>query len=163
MLRHSLAVIALCSFFAANNSVASIIFDFEGLCTSGCEGSGFGILELSDSYVPGTETTATADLIQYLAFNNENLVAATPPVELLEFSFDSTGKGELRLVTTLFTGITMENGFWSLENAAGDSRSSGTSERGWVQRNPVPVPVPATFVLLGLGLACLGWKVRIKP
>ena len=149
--------------FTAN---ASVIYDFEGICSDGCSGIATGVLTLADSYTPGTQV-ADADFISFtytsssgsfaiptdLALNRFNKgilpVSSGSSIEWVEIDAIQSGTslhgcGVAGIPDTYFCPSA---GFWSAEWAPfGITRDIGLSHT-WTL-----VPVPPAVWLFGSGL-----------
>lgn len=141
---------------AAANAV--VIYDWEGTCDLGCQGTATGTLTLTDAYVIGTDLgqtdddfflsfELTADTVDFLinadTLDNTTFVFGFSPDHSIVQQFASnTADGFPYLL--LRTDRTFNFGANGIVYGGFDST--------WTLRE---VPAPATLALLGLGLAGL--------
>ena len=167
MIKHflgGLAAAVLAMGLAATKAEAAVIYDWSGLCDSGCAGQASAVLTLEDTYVPGTELVS-ADFISFsyssssgaydipadAAFDGFSVASVLPvvsgPAQIL---LDIDGPG------TLFDSLP-GGGWLSLFAAAGIS--DGGDEHQWVLRT-TDLTAPGPLSLLALGLAGLALAGR---
>jgi len=164
-------------FFIALNVKASVIYDFEGICSEGCTGIATGILTLADTYTPGTQV-ADSDFISFsyssssgsfeipsdLALNRiHNSVlptASETSVAWVEIDAILSGTGLNACgIDTLTDYQCPSDWAWSAEWVPGGiTRDLGLSYTWTLQA----VPVPAAVWLFGSGLIGLIGLARRK-
>ena len=143
---------------APTASTAAVIYDLAATCDEGCDGTATGVLTLSDDYIPGlpgdpgdfislsfSSSSGVLDLDpSFVAFNG-----ATMPVV--------SGTADFLLVNVLagFLFQTETSGDWFVGPVVGGQGSSHT----WTLRSDA-IPEPSVMLLLGLGLAGLGYQRR---
>ncbi len=155
---------------AAPKANAVVIYDWSGLCDSGCAGQATAVLTLEDTYVPGTQvmdadfvsfsyssSSGTYDIPADTAFDDFSVPSILPVVSgQAQILIDFDGPG------TLFDSLP-GGGWLSLFAPAGIS--DGGDEHQWVLRTTdLTAPGPLSLLALGLaGLALAGRRVSRPP
>jgi len=155
-------------FFIALNVKASVIYDFEGICSEGCTGIATGVLTLADTYTPGTQV-ADSDFISFLYLSSSGSfeipsdlalnrihnsvlpTASETSVAWVEIDAiqDGTGLNACGLAGTPGYGQCPSDWAWSVEWVPGGiTRDLGLSYTWTLQA----VPVPAAVWLFSSGL-----------
>lgn len=167
MIKHflgGLAAAVLAMGLAVHKAEAVVIYDWSGLCESGCAGQAAAALTLEDTYVPGTQVMG-ADFISFsyssssgsfdipadAAFDGFSVASVLPVVSgQAQILLDIDGPG------TLFDS--QPGGGWlSLFAPAGIS--DGGDEHQWTLRT-TDLTAPGPLSLLALGLAGLALAGR---
>ena len=141
---------------------AVVIYDWSGLCESGCVGQATAVLTLDDSYTPGTQVS-TADFISFSYSSSSGAYDIPADAGFEEF----IGPAEFPVVSgevDVFIGIAGASTFFDTEADAWNSFfdpfgiSDGGSENEWVLRTTnLSAPGPLSLLALGLaGLALAG-------
>ena len=168
MIKHflgGLAAAVLAMGLAATKAEAAVIYDWSGLCDSGCAGQATAVLTLEDTYVPGTQLVG-ADFISFsyssssgsfdipadAALDGLSVASVLPVVSgQAPILLDIDGPG------TLFDSQ-LGGGWLSLFTPAGIN--DGGAEHQWVLRQSVDLTAPGPLSLLALGLAGLALAGR---
>lgn len=145
---------------------AVVVYDWSGLCGSGCAGQATAVLTLEDTYVPGTQVMG-ADFISFsyssssgsfdipadAAFDGFSVASVLPVVSgAAHILLDIDGPG------TLFDS--QPGGDWlSLFTPAGISDLDLGDEHQWVLRT-TDLTAPGPLSLLAIGLAGLALAGR---
>ena len=149
---------------AAPKANALVIYDWSGLCESGCVGQASAVLTLADTYVPGTQvmdadfisfsyssSSGTYDIPADVAFDDFSPGSSLPAVSglaLILIDFDGSG--------TIFDSM-LSGGWLSLFDPAGINDVG--DEHQWVLRT-TDLTAPGPLSLLALGLAGLALAGR---
>ena len=163
----------------ALSAKASVIYDFEGICSSGCSGIATGVLTLEDTYTPGTQVSDN-DFISFsyssssgsfeipsdLALNRINNsilpTASETAVAWVEIDAvqDGTGLNACGLAGTPGYGQCPSDWAWSAEwTPNGITKDLGSSYTWTLQA----VPIPSAVWLFGSGLlGLIGFARRNK-
>ena len=180
------ATIVLAPFAGITNVHALVIYDFTGICATGCTGQATGVLTLKDSYTPGTPLTfgdlmswnytsssgsfnipGDANLNQsrdgeFFIVGDPNLgfdgplPASGAPATGVPLFIDIFGSGNY-----IVTKETSQdpNRLWDVQLAAKSISDTGASYQ-WALRPPSgpvsPVPLPAPVLLLLVALFGMG-------
>jgi PEP-CTERM motif len=149
--------------FYAAPARADVVFDFTGVCDSGCPGTATGVLTLADSYTFGADTTA-ADFVSFdYSSTHFSFDIASADVGFLPDGLNADGSFNSRgsflvgrsLIYPLFR--TMPGAF--LVNIALDEEDIGATFKYTLVSGPVPEPSTWTMMLVGLaGLGYAGYR-----
>ena len=159
-----LAAAILVMAMAAPKADAVVIYDWSGLCDSGCAGQATAVLTLEDSYLPGTQVMG-ADFISFSYSSSRGAYDIPADAALDGFSVPSilpvvSGAAQILLDIdgpgTLFDSLP-GGGWLSLFAPAGID--DGGDEHQWVLRT-TDLTAPGPLSLLALGLAGLALAGR---
>ena len=158
---------------AAPKAGAVVIYDWSGLCDSGCVGQANAVLTLEDSYVPGTELV-DADFISFFYSSSSGAYDIPADAGFDDFSgFASlpgvSGPGDVFIdidgPSTLFS--TQSAGSWLSIFAPADISDGGAQFLWTLRSTNLTAPGPLSLLALGLaGLALAGrrrWCPSRRP
>jgi hypothetical protein len=151
---------------------ADVIFDFSGTCAVDCSGTATGVVDLSNSYVFGSNITS-ADFVSlsYASSDfNFTIPAASNPFLAGGLNADGSTTGGLVIAGNSIFASTMgvflaHNGGSSTDIGSSLTFSLVSDGTGSVSTDPSPAPDPTPLpaalplFLSGLGaLGLLGWR-----
>jgi hypothetical protein len=155
------AALLLVGLFQAAPARANIVFDFSGVCRSGCGGTATGVLTLTDSYAFGANIKA-ADFISFTYSSSGrsfDLTSAENPSLAGSLNADGSFNASKEFAVSASTG-----GFPAFEATTGEFQAvtrPGQQDLGGsftftlaVSGN---VPEPSTWAMMLLGFAGLGF------
>ncbi|WDE08498.1 hypothetical protein SG34_031745 [Thalassomonas viridans] len=160
--RKTLVIICLVlSGLGAVTANASIIYNWSGECAGNCTGFATGVLELVDTYTPGT-TVNTGEVISWSYFSSSGSYTIPGDLALNLWSgalpvFSGT---PLTHVNTIFAGVAVFNNFTDGEwNTGGGSLLPGVDFGvGGTWTIQTEVSEPGTLLSFTLALLLLGCR-----
>jgi hypothetical protein len=141
--------------FQADPARANIVFDFNGVCDTGCTGTATGVLTLADSYTFGSDLTL-ANFVSF-HYSSSDIGFDVPSPDGLLFSGGLTADGsivgpDLAIIGEHEFGVLPGGKFLvDVTETGGDVGS--TSDFTLVSGG---VPEPSTWAMMLAGLASLG-------
>lgn len=164
----------------ALNVNAAVVYNFEGICISGCSGVSTGVLTLTDSYTPETQVT-DADFISFsyssssgsfnipadLALNRFNMgvlpASSGPSIEWVEIDavLSNTSLHACGPAGAPAEFCPSDNYWSALWRSAGVYDDKGLSHT-WTLVDAGTVPIPAAVWLFGSGIIGLIGVARRK-
>ncbi len=151
---------------------ADVLFDFSGACVFNCSGTATGVLDLTNTYVFGSDVTA-ADFVSFSYTSsalNFTIPAADTPTLMggLNANGSSNSSGLIAIMASggpLFAsagGVFVANPGGSITDVG---LSSTFTPEGSTVGNPTATPLPPGLPLFATGLAAvglLGWRKKRK-
>ncbi len=151
---------------------ADVLFDFSGTCVFNCSGTATGVLDLTNTYVSGSDITA-ADFVSFSYTSsalNFTIPAADTPTLMggLNANGSSNSSGLIAIMASggpLFAsagGVFVANPGGSITDVG---LSSTFTPEGSTVGNPTATPLPLGLPLFATGPAAvglLGWRRKRK-